>query len=74
MPGERRDPNAVRETVLLLLACFISLVWATGFLVSVFFNRDMDAAVHGIMLALVTALFGGAAIAGRKNGNGRNGT
>jgi hypothetical protein len=57
--------------VLLALAFGIFLVWAIGFLFSLFFNREMDAAVHGIMLTLVTTVFGGAALAGRRNG--RNG-
>lgn len=68
----RPDPNDLREAVLLVLGCGVFLVWAVTQLAAVFFNREVDAAVHGIMLAVVTGLFGGAYLAGRKNGNGNS--
>ena len=63
-----RDPNELREAVLLVLGCGVFLVWAITQLGAVFFNRSVDPAVHGIMLAVVTGLFGGAYLVGRKNG------
>ena len=66
--GRRRDPPDLREAVLLLLGCGVFVVWAVTQLVSVFFQRTVDPAVHGIMLAVVTGLFGGAYLVGRKNG------
>ena len=66
MRKARRDPIDVRETVLLSLGCGVFLVWAISQLAAVFFDRQVDAAVHGIMLAVVTLLFGGAAYAGKK--------
>lgn len=67
-----RDVNAVREAVLLVIGCVITLVWATVTIVStVFPDRPVQTEVHLIMLAFATASFGTAAIAGRKaNGNG----
>jgi hypothetical protein len=65
------DPKDIREAILLSLACLVALVWAVTQLASVFFGRPVDGEVHVIMLAVVTALFGGAALTGRtKNGNG----
>jgi uncharacterized membrane protein HdeD (DUF308 family) len=71
------DANSIREAVLLSLACLVALVWAVTQLASVFFARPVEGEVHVIMLAVVTALFGSAAVAGRKSGNGngdKNGT
>lgn len=73
--GER-DRHAVREAVLLVIGCVITLVWATATIVStVFPDRPVQTEVHLIMLAFATASFSGAAIAGRKssNGNGNGG-
>lgn len=72
-----RDRHAVREAVLLVIGCVITLVWATTTIVStVFPDRPVQTEVHLIMLAFATASFSGAAIAGRKsngNGNGNGG-
>jgi predicted permease len=67
------DRNAVREAVLLVIGCIVTLVWATATIVSVAFpDRPVQTEVHLIMLAFATSAFGGAAIAGRKaNGNGK---
>lgn len=70
MQKDRRDPNQIREAVLLILGCGVFLVWAVTQLAAVFFARAVDPAVHGIMLVVVSALFGGAYLAGRKNGKG----
>jgi low temperature requirement protein LtrA len=53
-----------------MLGCGVFLVWAVTQLASVFFDQHVDPAVHGIMLAVVTGLFGGAYLVGRKNGGG----
>jgi hypothetical protein len=68
--GRSRDPKDIREAVLLMLGCGVFLVWAVTQLASVFFDQPVDPAVHGIMLAVVTGLFGGAYLVGRKNGGG----
>ena len=68
-PG--RDPYAIREAVALFLACMVGVVWSVTTIASVFFNRPLDTAVHGIMLAVVTGILGTAGLsawAGRKNG------
>lgn len=67
-----RDPHAVREVVLLVLGCFITLVWAIATLVQVVYpDHPVPSEVHLVMLTVAGAFFGGAAIAGRKaNGNG----
>lgn len=67
-----RDRHAVREAVLLVIGCVITLVWAATTIVSsVFPDRPVQTEVHLIMLAFATSAFGGAALAGRKaNGNG----
>ena len=70
MAGQRRDPNAIREAVALFLACLVGCVWAITTIASVFFNRPLDTAVHGIMLAVVTGILGIgglAAWAGKRN-------
>lgn len=77
MRKDRRDPNDLREAVLLVLGCGVFLVWAVTQLASVFLNRPVDVAVHGIMLAVVTGLLGGAYGVGRRsngNGNGKGGS
>lgn len=74
MRKAQRDRNAVREAVLLIIGCVITLVWATTTIVStVFPDRPVQTEVHLIMLAFATASFSGAAIAGRKSSNGSNG-
>lgn len=74
MRKDRRDPNELREIVLLVLGFGVFLVWAITQLSSVFFDKHVDPAVHAIMLAVVTGLLGGSVLAGRKaNGNGRSG-
>lgn len=66
--GRDRDRHAVREAVLLALGCFIALVWAVALLIPLVFpdRQRVDGTVHLVMLAVVTGLFGGAAVAGRK--------
>jgi hypothetical protein len=59
--------------VLLSLGTGIFLVWSTVTIGGFFLNRPVDTAIHGIMLATITGLLGGAAIAGRK-ANGKNGS
>ena len=71
MRKARRDPHELREAVLLVLGCGVFVVWATATMAATFFARPVDSAVHAIMLATVTGLFGGAYLAGRqveKNG------
>ena len=70
MARPRRDANEIREAVSLFLAGLVGTVWAITTLASVFFNRPVDGQVHVIMLAVVTAFFGSAALAGRKASNG----
>lgn len=67
-----RDRHAVREAILLAMACVITCVWAVSQIASVVFGREIDAGVHLVMLTVAGALFGGAAVASRKkeNGNG----
>ena len=66
MPRRPRDRHEIREAVLLILGCGIFVVWSVTYMASVFFDRPFDSAVHGIMLATVTSLFGGAYLSGRK--------
>lgn len=72
MRKDSRDRAAVREAVLLVVGCLITLVWATATIVQVVFpDRPVSTEVHLVMLAFATSAFGGAAVAGRKaNGNG----
>lgn len=67
-----RDRNSLREAVLLVLGCFVTLVWSIAVLVPLVFpDRKVDPQVHLVMLTVAAALFGGAAVANRKqNGNG----
>lgn len=75
MGKEGRDQSAVREGVLLVLGCVVTLVWAIATLVPLVFpDRQVDAQVHLVMLTVAAALFGGAAVANRKsNGSGNGG-
>lgn len=70
-----RDPNELREVVLLALGCVITAVWVLGVVVQVIFpTHVLPTEVHGVMLVLVPILFGGAAWTARKqNGNGNGG-
>jgi hypothetical protein len=63
---DRREAHEIREAVLLILGCGVFIVWAITQLASVFFARPVDPAVHMIMAAVVTGLFGGAYLSGRK--------
>lgn len=67
-----RNGHEVREAVLLVLGCFVTLVWSIAVLVPLLFpDRKVDPQVHLVMLTVAAALFGGAAVANRKaNGNG----
>lgn len=71
-----RDPQAIREAVLLVLGCGVFLVWAITTLAATFFERPVDGQVHAIMLATVTGLLALAGVAGYKadKKNGTNGT
>lgn len=72
MAGRRHDIHEIREAVALFLAGLVGVVWAVTTIAGTFFNRPVDGQVHVIMLAVVTAFLGTAAIAGWKanNGNG----
>lgn len=73
MRKDLRDVSTV-EAVLLILGCGVFIVWAVTQLASVFFDKPVDPAVHGIMLGVVTGLFTLANIASRRaQGNGTNG-
>jgi len=53
----------------------VGAVWAITQLASVFFNRPVDPAVHGIMFVCVSGLLGIAWKAGKvaeQNGNGKS--
>jgi hypothetical protein len=67
------DRHAQRETVLLALGCFITLVWSIALLGALFLGRELDNGVHVVMAAVAAGLFGGAAIAGRKANGKTNG-
>jgi hypothetical protein len=72
--GRHRDIHEIREAVALFLATLVGIVWAVTTIAGTFFNRPVDGQVHVIMLAVVTAFLGTAAIAGWKsNTNGKNG-
>lgn len=71
----RRDPNEIRETVLLLLGCVICAVWVVAVLVQVVFpTHIVPTEVHGVMLILIPLLFGGAALAARKQEKSEGGS
>ena len=72
MQKGERDPHAVREAVLLVLGCIVTLVWSVSTIVPLIWpTRQVDGGVHLVMLTVAGGLFGAAAIAGRKaNGNG----
>ena len=73
--GRDLDRHGLREAVLLVIGCLITLVWATATIVQVVFpDRPVSTEVHLIMLAFATSAFGGAAIAGRKSAQNGNGT
>lgn len=62
-----RDKNERRETVLLALGCFVVAAEVVGVLIQVAFPaHQVPTEFHAIAFMVGTALFGGAAVAARK--------
>jgi hypothetical protein len=71
-PDNGRGP-VLREAVLLVIGCVVTLVWAIATIAQVIFpERQVSGEVHLIMLAVAGSFFGSAALSSRKT-NGKNG-
>lgn len=65
----RRRRAERREDVLLTLGCTMCAVWLAGVIVGLVLpEHQLPPAVHGVILALVPLLFGGAALTAWKSG------
>lgn len=71
----RRDKNERRETVLLALGCVVVLTEVIGVLIQQAFpTHPLPTEFHILALTVATTLFGGAALASKKqNGNSESG-
>lgn len=57
---------------MLLVGCTVTGVWAVAVLVQVFSPAHVvPTEVHAIMLTVAAGFFGGAALAAKRNGNGK---
>lgn len=63
----QRDPHELRETVLLVLGCFVVGAWIVAVLIQAAYpTHVVPTEVHAIAFIVSSALFGGAAVAARR--------
>lgn len=72
--SDTKDTISLREKVLLLIGCAVTVVWAISTLVQVALpTHPVPQEVHLVMLAVAGGFFGGAALESRRTGSNGNG-